>query len=66
MGQAAAGVSDERVNLPNALGSISGVGENASVEGNQGTMTDSVNVEVPQGFPGVTPELAFSQLDLAV
>ena len=59
-GQAAAGVSDERVNLPNAPGSVSGVGENATVEGNQGSMTYSVSVEVPQGFPGVTPEVAFS------
>ncbi len=59
-GQAAAGVSDERVNLPNAPGSIAGVGENASVEGNQGAMNYAVNVELPQGFPGVTPEIAFS------
>lgn len=59
-GQAAAGVSDERVNLPNAPGSIAGVGENASVEGNQGALTYAVNVEVPQGFPGVTPEIALS------
>ena len=59
-GQAAAGVSDERVNLPNAPGSIAGVGENASVEGNQGALNYTVNVEVPPGFPGVTPEIAFS------
>lgn len=59
-GQAAAGVSDERVNLPNAPGSIAGVGENASVEGNQGALNYTVNIEVPAGFPGVTPELAFS------
>ncbi len=58
--QASAGVSDERVNLPNAPGAIAGVGENAGVEGNQGAMSYSVNVEVPQGFPGVTPEFAFS------
>lgn len=59
-GQAAAGVSDERVNLPNAPGSIAGVGENATVSGNQGALNYSVKVEVPQGFPGVTPDLAFS------
>lgn len=58
--QASAGVSDERVNLPNAPGAIAGVAENASVEGNQGGMSYSVNVEVPKGFPGLTPEIAFN------
>lgn len=57
---AAAGVSDERVNLPEAPGSIDGVGENANAEGNQGAVNYRVAVEVPQGFPGLTPEVAFS------
>ena len=36
--QGAAGVSDERMRLPQAPGSISGVGENATVDGNQGAL----------------------------
>ncbi len=55
-----AGVSDERVSLPQAPGSISGVGQNASLEGNQGALTYAVDIEVPQGFEGLTPELSFS------
>jgi len=55
LGQAAAGVSDERVNLPEAPGSIDGVGENASTEGNQGTVNYKVSVDVPDGFDGLTP-----------
>lgn len=56
----AAGVSDERVVLPAAPGSIDGVGENATVEGNQGAMRYSVAVDVPPGFPGATPSLSLS------
>ncbi|MBL8952706.1 MAG: VCBS repeat-containing protein [Myxococcaceae bacterium] len=57
MAQANTGVSDERVSLPQAPGSISGVGENATVEGNQGAMQYTVGVEVPLGLPGLTPSL---------
>ncbi|MBM4778277.1 MAG: hypothetical protein GQE15_11300, partial [Archangiaceae bacterium] len=53
----AAGVSDERVVLPGAPGSVDGVGENATVEGNQGSMRYRVQVEVPQGFAGLTPDI---------
>lgn len=56
----AAGVSDERVVLPGAPGSVDGVGENASVEGNQGSMRYRVAVEVPRGFPGLTPQVEFN------
>ncbi|MDP1917711.1 MAG: SpvB/TcaC N-terminal domain-containing protein [Myxococcales bacterium] len=58
--QGAAGVSDERVTLPGAPGSIDGVGENAAVEGNQGSMRYRVAIDVPQGFAGVTPQVALS------
>ena len=58
--QGAAGVSDERMRLPQAPGSISGVGENAAVEGNQGGLQYRVAVDVPPGFPGVTPTVAFN------
>ena len=60
LAQVNAGVSDERVRLPQAPGSVSGVGENASVEGNQGAVQYEVRIEVPPGFKGVTPELALS------
>ncbi len=53
--QGAAGVSDERLHLPQAPGSIAGVGENAAVEGNQGALRYRVEVEVPPGFAGLTP-----------
>ena len=49
LAQANAGVSDERVSLPQAPGSVSGVGENASVEGNHGGFQFSVPIEVPRG-----------------
>ena len=58
--QANAGVSDERVSLPQAPGSVSGVGENASVEGNHGGFQYRVPVEVPPGFPGLTPDVSLS------
>ena len=58
--QANAGVSDERVSLPQAPGSVSGVGENASVEGNHGGFQYQVPIEVPPGFPGLTPNVSLS------
>ena len=58
--QGAAGVSDERVVLPGAPGSIDGVGENAQVSGNQGSMTYVVKIETPNGFDGLSPNLALS------
>ncbi|MBM4781269.1 MAG: hypothetical protein GQE15_26590 [Archangiaceae bacterium] len=60
LAQANAGVSDERVSLPQAPGSVSGVGENASVEGNHGGFQFSVPIEVPRGFSGLTPDVSLS------
>ncbi len=54
------GVSDERVSLPGAPGSIGGVGENASTEGNQGAVQYRVGIDVPEGFTGLTPRLSLS------
>lgn len=51
------GVSDDRVSLPAGPGSLEGVGENVSLDPNMGTMSYGVPIEVPQGFPGVTPTL---------
>ena len=53
----AAGVSDERVTLPDGPGSIGGVGANVSVNPAMGAMSHSVGIEVPQGWPGLTPQL---------
>lgn len=55
-----AGVSDERVTLPDGPGSLAGVGENVSIEGNMGGMSLQVPIEVPPGFDGVTPTLKLS------
>lgn len=60
LAQASAGVSDERINLPEAPGSIDGVGENATAEGNQGALRYRVAVDVPPGFAGVTPAVDFT------
>ena len=52
------GVSDTRVSLPEGPGSLEGIGENVATEGNMGQMSYSVQVRVPQGFSGLTPQLA--------
>ncbi|HEY8431601.1 MAG TPA: SpvB/TcaC N-terminal domain-containing protein [Sandaracinaceae bacterium] len=52
------GVSDDRVSLPDGPGSIEGLGDNVSTDGNMGAMTYSIPIELPQGYEGMTPELA--------
>ncbi|MEL6182204.1 MAG: SpvB/TcaC N-terminal domain-containing protein, partial [Myxococcota bacterium] len=52
------GVSDDRVSLPEGPGSLEGIGENVEFDPNMGNMTHSVSIDLPQGFPGVTPKLA--------
>ncbi len=56
------GVSDERVSLPDGPGSIGGVGENADVDPNMGSMRYAVPVELPRGYATATPtvKLAYS------
>jgi RHS repeat-associated protein len=54
------GVSEERLSLPEGPGSLEGIGENVSLNRNMGQMQYSVPIEVPQGFPGMTPELALT------
>jgi RHS repeat-associated protein len=54
------GVSDERVSLPDGPGSIGGIGENVQVEGNMGLMQLQVPIRTPDGFSGVSPQLALS------
>lgn len=54
---ATTGVSDERVVLPDGPGSIGGIGENVEVDPNMALMRLPVPIEVPEGFPGLTPDL---------
>jgi RHS repeat-associated protein len=54
------GVGDDRVSLPDGPGSRDGLGDNASVNPNMGQMTTAVEVEVPEGFAGVTPSVGLS------
>src|SRR5690606_21006521 len=54
------GVSDDRVSLPGGPGSLEGIGENVDVAANMGQMSYQIPIEVPAGFPGLTPELALS------
>lgn len=51
------GVSDDRVSLPEGPGSLEGVGDNATINPNMGSMNFSIPIDVPAGFPGVTPSL---------
>jgi len=54
------GVSDDRVSLPSGPGSLEGLGENVGVNANMGTMSWSVPINAPAGFPGMTPALDLS------
>ena len=52
------GVNDDRVSLPEGPGSLEGIGDNASINANMGSMSFSVPIAVPEGFGGVTPSLS--------
>ena len=54
------GVSDDRVSLPEGPGSLEGIGENVSVDGNMGLLSHRIAIEVPDGFAGVTPDVSLS------
>ncbi len=56
----AAGVTDERVTLPDGPGSIGGVGANVSVNPAMGAMSHSVSIQAPKGWPGLTPQVGLS------
>lgn len=51
------GVSDDRLSLPEGPGSLEGVGDNVSVDPNMALMRWGINIDVPKGFAGVTPEI---------
>ena len=54
------GVSDDRVSLPEGPGSLEGVGQNVSIQRSMGSMSHSVPFVLPEGYAGMTPELALS------
>ncbi len=63
--RAQSGVSDDRVALPDGPGSIDGIGDNAAVESNMGAMTYAVPIEVPEGHPGMSPDLTLRYSSMA-
>jgi RHS repeat-associated protein len=58
--QAQTGVSDDRVSLPDGPGSLDGMGDNASADGNMGQMSFSVPIDVEGAYVGLTPSLSLS------
>lgn len=56
--RAQTGVSEDRVSLPEGPGSLEGVGENVTINTNMGAMSYEVKVQLPEGFPGLTPDLS--------
>ncbi len=58
--RAQTGVSDDRVSLPEGPGSLEGLGDNATINPNMGSMTFSVPVQSPAGFEKVTPQLSLA------
>lgn len=51
------GVDDDRVSLPEGPGSLEGVGDNVEIDPNMGSMRYNINVKLPQGRQGMTPDL---------
>lgn len=54
------GVDDDRVSLPEGPGSLEGVGDDVELDPNMGSMSHSVAIELPSGFPGASPSLGLS------
>ncbi|HEY3497607.1 MAG TPA: toxin TcdB middle/N-terminal domain-containing protein, partial [Polyangiaceae bacterium] len=52
------GVSPDRLRLPKGPGSLEGTGENVQPNLSMGTMSYRVAVDVPEGYPGLTPDLS--------
>ncbi|MFO0748156.1 MAG: toxin TcdB middle/N-terminal domain-containing protein [Myxococcota bacterium] len=51
------GVSDDRISLPDGPGSLEGLGDDAIINPNMGQMSYAIPIDVPAGFPGVSPSL---------
>ena len=54
------GVTPGRLHLPEAPGSLMGIGENVEPNLSMGLMTYRVPIVVPEGYPGTTPTLALT------
>ena len=54
------GVDDDRVSLPEGPGSLEGIGDNAEIDLNMGSMRYSVRITTPQGRNGMAPDLTMS------
>lgn len=59
-GAAQTGVSDDRVSLPEGPGSLEGIGDDVDIDPNMGSMSYAVPMNIPQGFPGLTPQVGVS------
>lgn len=59
-GEAASGVTPQAISLPNAEGSVEGMGESFAPILSSGTATFSVPIALPPGRAGVQPSLALS------
>ncbi len=60
LAQAQTGVSGDRVSLPEGAGSLEGVGENVNIDPNMGLMNYSLPIELPTGFPDMTPMVSLT------
>ncbi|MEL7239387.1 MAG: SpvB/TcaC N-terminal domain-containing protein, partial [Planctomycetota bacterium] len=60
LAHAQTGVSDDRVSLPAGPGSLEGVGDDVALDPNMGSMTYSVDIQLPSGFRGATPSLSLN------
>jgi len=60
LAMAQTGVSDDRVSLPDGPGSLEGIGENVDVDPNMGLMSHQVKIQVPPGYPNMTPQAALN------
>jgi hypothetical protein len=58
--QAQTGVDDDRVSLPQGPGSIEGVGDDVELDPNMASMSQSIAIELPGGFPGASPSLSLA------
>lgn len=59
-GEDKSGVSPSKLSLPKGPGSLGGVGENVEPNFNMGLMTYRVPIQVPQGYEGLTPDVALT------
>lgn len=58
--RAQTGVSNDRVSLPEGPGSLEGIGDDVGIDPNMGSMSYSVPIDIPAGFPGLTPDVGLS------